>query len=481
MRRQIRSTTRRSFISGGIGIAGIGIATSTYVACQARSRLMDCGAAATDDEILQSALNRKGAVHLDRTYVITSTLTISGGTQLIGNGDAKIVWKGPASQPILRDSSVANPQHVNRDILLQGFEIVGGSVATGDRGQIAIEFYRTGNVTIRDLIVHGVGGSGIRWGNSYSDTTNIVVENCTVYDCRMGDGIQGSGRGVIIRNNTIGQSGNSRSNFGDTGIALIADFSNLTNPGHLYSSDVTIENNIIIGNYDSKGGYKGIGSRAQTGVALGPFTAKALANITISKNVIKSCYVNVWVAVMRNVKIVENMLGPHSSPVTASLRLDGVSGLLVSNNILQLSLRGRGPDYSGIMLTAQRNIFGASVFDTNVDNFVIRSNTILSNLNAEGIRLGFGQINKNPDFVSRIEDGVIEVNKFIGVSNPITFAPQIGETPKVCRNVSIRRNIIDDHATTVVYMAGNPNQYVDVIVHDNITPSRLPIKQGTGV
>lgn len=247
--------TRRSLLLGGSGVAGVIalpvtlqylLIPSTDDRLEARQR---DASSSSDHALLQAALDRRGIVRLNRSYVIDKPLTVRGDTQIIGNaavrGQARIVWHGPPAQPILRDGSVVNSAEVNHNILLQDFEIAGNS--GGDPGQIGIEFYRTGNVTIRNLTVHGVGGSGIRWGNSMADTTDILVERCRVYNCRAGDAIQGGGRRITIRDNIIGREDGARS-FGDTGIALLTDFEVRTNPAPMrYPEEAAITGNTIVG------------------------------------------------------------------------------------------------------------------------------------------------------------------------------------------------------------------------------------------
>ena len=490
MKQDGHDTTRRVVLLGGGGIASVivrPITLQNLLMPSAEDRLQarphDASSENTSDHaLLQAALDRRGIVRLDRSYVIDKPLTVRSGTQIIGDAAAKvqarIVWRGSPSLPILRDSSVVDPGEVNRNIVLQDFEIAGDG--RGHPDQIGIEFYRTGNVTIRNLTVHGVGGSGIRWGNSMADTTDILVERCRVYNCRAGDAIQGGGRRIVVRDNIVGREDETYS-FGDTGIALLSDFEARTNPApRQYPVEVAITGNTIVGN-ESIGG-AGRNSGSQTGIALGPFAVDHDAAVKIAGNQIRRCHVNMWIAVMRGVTLTGNELGPHSSPLTASVRLDGVSRLRIEGNVIALvgPVHDAGRDLAAILLNAQRNVFGASTFDADVADFVIRANHITSTDGGQGIRLAFGQNNRAPRYVSRMERGEIAGNRFIGVEKPVVFASQYGENPDVCRAVLVRGNVVDERALSIVFMAGKPAQYRGVTVDHNTAPARLPRYLGTG-
>lgn len=431
-----------------------------------------------DDDLLQAALDRGGTVRLDRTYVITRTLVLSGDTRLIGSGAARIVWRGPPDQSIIRDSSITDPRRVNRNILIQGIEIDGGSVATGHRDQRAIDFYRTGQVVLRDLVVHGVGGSAICWGNSFADTSDILIERCTVYDCRMGDALQGSGRRIVIRNNIVGKTG-AASSFGDSGIALLMDFNAATNPEGRTSRDVAITGNRITGNHDGAR-FTGTGGTAQTGIAIGPFAVDARADITLSRNVVSGCYVNVWLAVLRGVTIVNNDFQPHHAVETGNIRLDGVSDLQIRNNRFTLKRPAGGADYAAILLQAMRNRYGASTFDANINTFVIDGNTIRLAQPAAGIRITFGAAYQSPDYTAAVSDGAITNNTFDGSLAPIVLAPATGETPRTLRNLTISGNIVADPAPSLLVLMGKTSQYETLRVDGNRLSARTRRMTGTG-
>ena len=430
---------------------------------------------------LQAALDRRGIVRLDRTYLIDAPLTISGDTQLIGNRDARLVWRGPASQSILRDSSVMDAARVNRNITLSDFEIVGDNEQAGGSDQLAVEFYRTGNVIIRNIVAHDVGGSGIRWGNSYIDTSDILIQNCKIYNCRSGDALQGSGKRIKIINNVIGIYNNKQANFGDTGIALLTDFNPRTNPEQGYSKDVEIVGNTIIGQEKSVNSGKFSKRKVTTGIAMGPFANDHRSNITISNNKIRECYVNLWIVVMRGVLVSKNDFGPHGSPLTASARFDGVSDLQILGNKIVLERAPGGKDYSAIMINAQRNIFGSSTFDADVDKFYISNNIISSRRNCAGVILSFGQNYANPNYISKIAHGTIAGNTFIGVERPIVFAPIVSSNAGVCSAISIKNNIVDTAALSIVHIYGVSNQYSGMIFYGNRAPQKVQIRRGTGV
>lgn len=432
----------------------------------------------SDNEAVQSALNRGGTIYLDRTYVITSTIYISGDTQIIGTSGAKIVWKGPPDQSIIRDTSTIEPRRVNRNILIENLEIDGGSLTTGSAEQLAIDFYRTGDVILRNLTVHGVGGSGIRWGNSYLDTTEIVVEGCTIYDCRVGDALQGSGRRISLRNNVIGKQG-SASSFGDTGIALLKDFSSTTNPEGLFSNDVIISSNIISGNYKGKV-FTGVGGKSQTGIAIGPFDTNTKARIVISKNDVSGCYVNVWLSVMVDVNISNNVFHSHASTMTGNVRLDSVSDLKISENRFYIDGIRSGGDFSAILLQAMRSTFGLSTFDGDVTNFTIINNSINAANPADGIKINFGSSNINPVYIAKVANGIISENSFIGPLSPIVLSPVTGETPLSLRDVTILKNTAKGSATALVTLSGRKSQYTNVHIDANILSGKMEPLKGTG-
>jgi hypothetical protein len=482
---------RRNFLRSGGGIAGVIALPVTlqhlFLPSENDRLLAQQHGDVTSEEdsdhaLLQAALDRRGVVRLDRSYVIDKPLTVRSDTQITGSavaqGHARIVWRGPPMQPILRDGSVVDPTEVNRNIVLQDFEIVGDG--KGAPEQIGIEFYRTASVTIRNITVHGVGGSGIRWGNSMADTTDILVERCRVYNCRAGDAIQGGGRRIIIRNNIVGREDGTHS-FGDTGIALLTDFEASTNPApQRHPVDVTIIGNSIVGNEVL--GVTSSYSGSQTGIALGPFAIDHDAAVKIADNQVRRCHVNIWIAVMRGVTLSGNDLGQHSSRLTASLRLDGVSRLRIEGNVIAFAGSGpdAGRDLAAILLNAQRNVFGASTFDADVTDFVIRANEITSAHGGEGIRLAFGQDNRTPRYVSRMGHGMIQGNRFVGIDKPVVFASQYGENPNVCRDVVVRGNVVDGRATSIAFMTGKPAQYRGVIVDRNTAPARVRPYLGTG-
>ena len=435
----------------------------------------------THTQKVQAALDAQGFIRLKRAYTIASSLTIRGDTHVVGDPGAKLEWVGAANGNIIQDSSVHTSTDVNRNIVLENFEIDGRDVVDGSNTQIAINFYRTGNVTIRGLTVHGVGGSGIRWGLSQTDTMNVLVENCVVYDCRAGDGIQGAGEKIVVRNNKIGFKGSATSNFGDTGIALLTDFSDVTNPSQSYPNNVLIISNTIVGNYDDSGAYEGIGSQIQTGIAFGPFDVGFAANIRVADNTISNCHLNLWAIVMDDVSVIRNRFGPHAATDTGGVRFDGVTNVRVRDNNIYLAFAGSGLDYSGILLAAQRNTYGASKFDSDVSKFDVSGNRITSSVAAQGIRATFEQINNSPSYTSKLTSGKIENNSFHGVSTPIALAPQIGTTPNVCDDVVIRGNKVDVAATSLVMTGGNASQYVSTRVFDNPVPGTVPPVAGTGV
>lgn len=437
-------------------------------------------AGSADTQALQAALDRRGTIRLTRTYLIDAPLTIHGGTRVLGDPGARIVWIGPPRGPILRDSSVVDPRQVNRDITLEAFEVAGGDVADGDPGQIAIEFYRTGNVVLRRLTVHGVGGSGIRWGNSFRDTSDILVEDCRVFDCRTGDAIQGSGRRVTVRNNVIGGVAGATIAFGDTGIALLTDFNELTNPHRSFSQDVRLESNQILGDQGSSGSVAGKARRAQTGIAFGPFAPAWAAGIRVLRNTIGGCHVSLWGVAMTDVDIDANEFRAHAARDTANVRLDGISKARVRANRIALSLPAAGPDYAALMLSAGRNVFGNSVFDADVSGFAITGNVLSSDVGGDGIRLGFGQVTTGPDYIARLGGGLIDGNDFRGFDWPVAFAPQQGEGDAICTDVIVSANRSDARARAIVRMAGNPGQYNGIHVTGNSTATPIPDRVGTG-
>ncbi len=461
-----------ALVIAGHGVMGLS-------GCRAAPALpSEADAPGNDDDLLQAAFDRGGTIRLNRTYVITRTLVLSGNTRLIGIGAARIVWMGPPDQSIIRDSSVADLRRVNRNILIQGIEIDGGSFATGHRDQRAIDFYRTGHVVLRDLIVHGVGGSAVCWGNSFADTSDILIERCTVYDCRMGDALQGSGQRIVIRDNVVGKIGAARS-FGDSGIALLMDFNPATNPEGRSSRDIAITGNRITGNHDGEHFIKN-GSAAQTGIAIGPFAVDARADITLARNVVSGCYVNIWLAVLRGVTIVDNDFQPHHARQTGNIRLDGVSDLKIQNNRFMLEQSADGPDYAAILLQAMRNRYGASTFDANVSNFVIDGNTMRSDQPAAGIRIAFGAAYHRPDYTATVGDGAITNNTFDGPLTPIVLAPATGETPRTLRNLTISANIVADPAPSLLVLLGKPSQYETLKVDGNRLSPRMRRMMGTG-
>lgn len=474
---------RRAFVSGGVKrftilslfpLAGLGSVTACHASPSVDQN--DGNRADTDDtSLLQRKLDQRGTVYISRIYTIRSSLYVRGDTRIIGRNGGKIVWAGPPNQSIIRDTSTKDPRAVNRNITIDGFDIVGNGHSVGTKDQFAIEFYRTGNVTIRNLRVYGVGGSAIRWGNSHADTTDVLIEGCTVYRCRSGDAIQGSGRRIVVRNNRIGVAGES-DNFGDTAIALLMDFEKPTNPESSFSSDVRIHDNIIFGDRRSQAA----GKQPQTGIAIGPFDPSFKSNISIEGNQIADCHVGIWTVALSNLTVRNNRLLAHKARDTANVRLDSVSDFEMSGNIIYVDSRGAKEGFCAVSINAARSQFGASAFDGDVDKFDIFENDFYSIGKSQGIQISFGARYNQPVYVARISNGRIRQNSFHGNFIPVMLAPSTGETNSVFLNVSIENNQAKCSAV-LVEMRGRRHQYDRVLVENNkIQASRAQIT-GTGI
>lgn len=449
-------------------------------ACHAeipKERTLAPNAGLDDHRILQSMFDKGGVIVIDRTYLVADTLYLSGNTHVRGINNARIVWTGPADRSIIRDTSTRTPSTRNRNITLENFEIDGGDLVTGRADQFAIEFYRTGNVVLRHLVIHGIGGSGVRWGNSYLDTTDIIVEYCTIFDCQLGDALQGSGRRITIRNNIIGTS-SSKSNFGDTGIALLIDFDRVSNPLSLYSSNVLIIENRIQGNYDNTG-FTGIGGKAQTGIACGPFNIDFSSSIKIEKNYITGCYVNIWLSSMKDIVVSNNFLGRHFSDLTGNTRLDNVSNAEISYNKIYCFYSTEHDKSCAILITSRRSIYGNSMFDGNVSNITISEN-IIHGSKSNGVRFEFGEINVDPHHISIITNVNITGNSFFGVRFPIILAPVTGDTPRTFTDVVISNNTSDIATQEFMIFFGRKSQYRRITIRGNNIPDRATLVSGTG-
>lgn len=477
--------------SGGSALVGFLQSGTGAVSRTAQAKLREIvtpedfgavGDGTTDDTAaVQRALNRRGRIKLRSTYLVSSALTIYADTHLVGEPSSKLKWAGPTTGNMLQDSSAVTSTDVNLNITLEGFEIDGGDLASGDSAQVAINFYRTGNVTMRGLKVHGVGGSGIRWGNSFADTVGVLIENCQVWDCRVGDAIQGSGRRIIVQGCHVGKANNSAgSNFGDTGIALIADFNSTTNPSGLFSSGVQIINNTIVGNYNGSGTYQGVGGQIQSGIALGPFAIGADANVQVRGNNVTGCYVNLWAIVMANVTVDGNTFGPHAATATGNVRFDGITNGAILNNNISRAYTQTGADYSNILLVAQRNTYGASKFDADVTDVTVSGNTLSSTVGGTGVRVSFEQINTSPSYTSKVTRAAVQSNTFVGVATRVSLAPVTGTTVSVCTDVAVQANKSDNTAGSLLAMGGIASQYSDVRLLNNAAPSVVAPSSGTG-
>lgn len=479
------STSRRSVLQKGLCSLALPVLSDIglfgIAACKAETSAEGNQSgpsnARADYALLQGKLNDGGTVLLDRVYYIPTTLYVSGNTQVRGRGGAKLVWVGSPNQSILKDTSLRDSSIRNDNILLEDFEIDGGNLATGSKDQLAIEFYRTRNITIRRLTVHGVGGSGIRWGNSFIDTINVVVENCTIYDCRVGDALQGSGRQIVLRNNVIGTQ-TSRSSFGDTGIALLMDFDRKTNPDSLFSNQVKILGNQILGNYRDTG-FTGVGGRMQTGIACGPFSVGFSSDITIQDNIISGCYVNIWLTSMSNITIGDNTLKKHYSNLTGNLRLDNVSNVHIYKNKIDVSYPSNNSGACAILLHSRRSIYGNSVFEGKISDISIENN-IINGIKSCGIRMEFGEINIHPHYISRIDNVVVSGNNFYGVKNPVFLAPVTGETLKTFTGLTVEDNISDNQTSDFITMLGRKSQYSQIKIRKNSLPNGATLMSGTG-
>lgn len=105
------------------------------------------------------------------------------------------------------------PVNIAKSVTIDGSNI--GSIATNAARAISIQFYTGGNVTIRNLIINGLGRSGQN-GIVFTGTGYLTVENCRI-ESFSDTGIDAFSQGqenVVVRNTTISDVGSGVVNAG---------------------------------------------------------------------------------------------------------------------------------------------------------------------------------------------------------------------------------------------------------------------------
>lgn len=411
---------------------------------------------------IQAALNRKGRIYIPSgKYRISSTLTIYGGTMFYGAGMGVSIfdWHGPTTGNIMQDSSLINPLDVNLNIVLADFEIAGNSYS--DNPLYAIRMYRVGRAKYIGLLLHDVGGSLLLWGVSQADTVDIEISGCIFERAFNGDSCQGIGERVVVRDCYAFSAG-------DTCYALLYDTSPITNPTYLFTSNVVFDNCVAVGEYDQFGIFQGAGRPTQLGFSFGPFNIAVNINVSITNCLCEGLYQNVWMVVFGKLKLNDNTFKQHSNTTTAGVRLDGIMNATIDGNSFEAGLVGTGGNYGSLLINAQRNIYGSSIFDASNKFTVISSNTFEHDT-APAIVLA-----ADPTYPIQISDIVISDNTFAGVTLPVQFRPLIS-TGLAFKNINISGNTVDSAATAFLTCFGSPPQYSNVSMADNSIGSVPPL------
>ena len=415
-----------------------------------------------DTTAIQAALNNRGRIYIPAgTYIVSSTLTMYGNTEIFGDGAGVSIIKGSAftSATVLQDSSNVTSTDVNLNIILRDFEINVNNYATGSN--YAIKFYRVGNLYVDNIYVHDVGGSCMLFGNSYADSVNIVIQNSRFQRARTGDGLQGSGRNITVTN-CFNYS------CGDTCFALTLDANATTNPSGLFSQNVVFEGCAAKGDYVN-GTFTGSGSTSQTGFAFGPFGVGSNLYITISNCTTENLFLNVWAVVFDKFKLIGNNFKAAANTATGGVRLDGVKSVVIDGNTFEASFTGTTTDYESLLVQSGSFTYGASTFVADARYYVIDGNIFLGNSTPA---VQFNNISTTTTYVSDVS---ISSNVFAGDTLPIDFSPTDGSGTNIYSNITISNNSANSTSTAFVNVNGAVAQYSNVILFNNNIGTGTPI------
>jgi len=435
---------------------------------------------ADDTAALQKWLNRGGLLRAAGLYKFSTTLTISqNNTSIVFAQGSKLTWAGGTTGNLIQDISATTPTSSVQGLYIEGLELDGATFATGST--TGVNFYRVGNLTMKRCKLYNFGASGLCWGNSYADTINVLIEDVLVYNCRTGDAIQGSGRNVYHKRCVAGIEGATTGGFGDTGMALLRDFSATTNPSALMSSDILYEDCVAYGNWNSSGIYVGGSNTNQTGFAIGPFAVGSEANIKLVRCKTRNCYVSGFFSVYDGMIIEDCDFGYPGAVDTGNIVIEGVTRFrMTGSNRIALRHASGGSGYCALRLQGSAFTYGASRFDANLDDTYVDGLVIKSNVAVPGIIFDFAAEFTTPTFQGKIQRAYFGANRFQGCSVCYQFSPITGNGTAVCDDVEIAGSMCGSTTTTFATFGGNAAQFGDTRLIFNKVPAAVNLLTGTG-
>lgn len=415
---------------------------------------------------IQAALDDGVGCMPDGRFKYSEPLVWNGKLDWHGNGPGRTIldWHGPITGATIIDSSRVDPDNVNLDFCIRDFEVACNSYS--NNALYGIRAYRTGRCQYKNLYIHDVGGSLLLWGVSQADTKDVLIENCVFERAYNGDGAQGIGRRVNVKNCYAFSCG-------DTAYALLYDVEPRTNPTYKFTSTVTFDNCIAEGEYDSSGTFTGTGRPTQLGFSFGPFNVDANINVSIINCTCEGLYQNVWMAVFNKLKLIGNTFKSHANITTCGVRLDGIGGATIDDNEFETLLPGTDDYYGALFLNAQRNTYGSSVFDASNINTILVSNRFVGN-NTPGVIAAVDTVHP----VS-IEILTASGNNFKGINRPIQLKPLTSAGIGVFKDMNFVGNTADSAAIAFITAQGNPAQYVNVAMASNVLGSVPPLSGAT--
>lgn len=398
---------------------------------------------------IQAALDDGVGCMPDGRFKFSETLVWNGKLNWSGNGPGRTIleWHGPITGSVIHDSSRVDPEKVNLDYCIEGIEVACNSYS--NNSLYGIRAYRTGRCQYKNLYIHDVGGSLLLWGVSQADTKDVLIENCIFERAYNGDGAQGIGRRVVVRDCYA-------YGCGDTCYAILYDVESRTNPTYKFASTITFDNCVAEGEYDASGTFTGAGRPTQLGFSFGPFNIDAELNCSIINCTCENLYQNVWMVVFNKLKLSGNTFKQHANRTTGGVRLDGVGNASIRGNFFETKLPSGGDYYCSLLLNAQRNEYGSSIFDASNDGTALGKNTF-TNDNQPAIIIA-----ADPTYNTNVADLTSSGNVFRGVNLPYQFKPLISTGTGIFKNINISGDTVDAAAVAYITAMGNPAQYENV-------------------
>lgn len=136
-----------------------------------------------DTKAVQEALNHRGRVVLDGTYLISSKLIVYSGTYLFGN---KAIIKQTKDTFIFFNEHAQSAKGLlDNSITIDGLTLDGSMVDAKSEYAAGIYFCGVQNTVIKNCRIINIGGDGIYLGRDGKGNfcSNIRINNCTFTNC----------------------------------------------------------------------------------------------------------------------------------------------------------------------------------------------------------------------------------------------------------------------------------------------------------